>query len=324
MDPNNSSRVDAHIARRLAALRNVSDPDATPPVGDVITRRSNARGMFERVMADRRTLSEVDAVGFDLHRDAGIVVAMTWYHLSGQPQPGPAVLYLHGGGMIMAMAEMRAPYDWLMREYVSRTGVPILLVDYRVAPEWPDPVPVQDCYAAWRWLAQHSEELGVDPGRLAIMGDSAGGGLAAGVSLLIRDEGGHAPVAQLLIYPMLDDRPARIDRALAPVVTWSYADNETGWRALLGARRGGTDVSPYAVPARMIGLTGLPPAYVEVGELDIFRDESVDYARRLAQSGVSTELHIHPGCPHAYDLLAPDAPVCRRAFHDRVRRLTAL
>jgi acetyl esterase/lipase len=213
-------------------------------------------------------------------------------------------------------------YDAAVRGYVAASGVPMLMVDYRVAPEHSGSGPVEDCYAALCWLAEHGGELGADPARLAVAGDSAGGGLAVGVSLMARDRGGPALALQLLIYPMLDDRTTTPDPELPPeFLTWTYEDNVTGWGALRGDR---AELSVYAAPARAEDLTGLPPTYLDTGDLDIFRAEDVDYARRLSAAGVPTELHVHPGCPHAFEGLAPDADVSRRVVADRVRRLRAL
>ena len=154
------------------------------------------------------------------------------------------------------------------------------------------------------------------------MGDSGGGGLAAGVVLMAHDR--DVPLArQVLIYPMLDDRNTTPDPNLAPFAGWSYDDNYTGWHALLGDRIGTDDVSEYAAPARAADVSGLPPTYIETGELDIFHDESIEYARRIAASGTSIELHVHPGCPHGFDRLG-DIPVVRRAFADRHRVLRSI
>jgi acetyl esterase/lipase len=145
------------------------------------------------------------------------------------------------------------------------------------------------------------------------------------VSLLARDRGGPALALQLLIYPMLDDRTVTPDPALPPeFLTWTYEDNVTGWGALLGDLAGGDEVSAYSAPARATDLSGLPPTYLDVGDLDIFRDENVLYAQRLSIAGVPTELHVHPGCPHAFEALAPEADVSQRVMADRVRRLKAL
>ena len=147
---------------------------------------------------------------------------------------------------------------------------------------------------------QHTDELRIDPARVAIMGDSAGGGLAAGVALLARDRG-VALARQVLVYPMLDDRTTVPDPELAPFAAWSYDDNYTGWHALLGDAIGTDDVPPSAAPARADDLSGLPPTYIDVGDLDIFRDEDIEYARRIAATGTTVELHVHPGCPHGFD-----------------------
>jgi acetyl esterase/lipase len=155
------------------------------------------------------------------------------------------------------------------------------------------------------------------------MGDSAGGGLAAGVCLAARDEG--IPVAQqLLVYPMLDDRTTVADPLITPFLTWTYDDNVTGWQALLGDLAGAGEAPPYAAPARATNLHGLPPTYLDVGGLDVFRREVLAYAEALAAAGVPVEMHLHPGCPHASDLLAPNAGSSRRAIADRVRRLRSL
>ena len=226
--------------------------------------------------------------------------------------------------MIMGMAELGPLYDWTVRGYVAASGVPMLVLDYRVPPEDPHPAPIDDCYAALSWLVAHAGELNVDPGRIAVMGDSAGGGLAAGVALMARDRGGPTIAQQLLIYPMLDDRTSVPDPQLEPFATWSYDDNLTGWAALLGDNRGAAGVSPYAAPARASDLSGLPATYIDVGDLDIFRDEDIAFARRLATAGTPTELHLYPGCPHAFDTLAPNAPVAMDAVAHRVRRLCSL
>jgi acetyl esterase/lipase len=222
--------------------------------------------------------------------------------------------------MILDWGRLGGLYDEVVRSSVAASGVPMLVVDYRVAPEFPHPVPLQDCYAALRWLAGHSAELGVDASRLAVMGDSAGGGLAAGVCLLARDRGGPPIAAQLLIYPMLDDRTGGGDRAGDTLLTWSYDDNATGWGALLGDRA----ATGYAAPARADDLAGLPPAYLDVGGLDIFVEEDVVFAQRLIAAGIPVELHVYPGCPHGFDLLVPDADVSQRVIANRVRYLASL
>jgi acetyl esterase/lipase len=278
--------------------------------------------MFDYVATTWRPVTGVEVDRHTVTTSDGASLDLTWYHTPAS-RPGSAVLYLHGGGMIFGLEHLGRVYDLAVRDYVATSGVPMLMVDYRIAPEHPHPTPVEDCYAALRWLADNAAVLGVDSTRIAVMGDSAGGGLAAAVCLLARDRGGPSVAAQLLIYPMLDDRAQVPDPQLLPFLTWNYDDNITGWGALLGESAGGASVSPYAAPARATDLTGLPATYIDVGDLDIFRNENIAYARRLSDAGVPTELHVHPGCPHAFEALARSADVSQRAIGDRLRRLRA-
>jgi acetyl esterase/lipase len=201
--------------------------------------------------------------------------------------------------------------------------VPFLSVDYRLAPEHPHPTPVEDCLAALAWLRSTAPGRSVNQNRIAVMGDSAGGGLAAATAIVARERNIQL-AKQILIYPMLDDRTTTPDPFLVPFAGWSYDNNHTGWHALLGDHVGMQDVSPKAAPARLVDFEGLPEAYVEVGELDIFRNEAIEYARRLSAAGVSAELHVHPGCAHGYDRADRSIGVVGRAWEDRVRALTSL
>jgi acetyl esterase/lipase len=232
-----------------------------------------------------------------------------------------AALYLHGGGMILGSIDL---FDATLARYASASGVLMLAVEYRLAPEHPYPAAVEDSYAGLEWLAGNARELGVDPDRIAVMGDSAGGGLAAGVAIMARDRNGPAIARQILLFPMLDDRTTTTDRHLEPFALWTYDDNTTAWQALLGGDAGAANVPPYAAPARVDDATGLPPTYLEIGQLDIFRDEVLAYARLLGRAGVEVELHLHPGAPHEFETIAPAAAVSRRAVADRIRVLAGL
>lgn len=228
---------------------------------------------------------------------------------------GPGVVLLHGGGMIMGdrFLGVQQVLDW-----VDRFDAVVVTVEYRLAPEHPDPLPVEDCYAGLVWAADHADELGIDPARLLVAGSSAGGGLAAGVALLARDRGGPALAGQVLVYPMLDDRGTSVSsRQYVRVGVWDRGSNETGWGALLGERRGTGAVSIYAAPARASDLAGLPPAYIEVGSAEVFRDEDVAYASRLWEHGVQAELHVWPGSFHGADLLAPTTALARASLQAR-------
>jgi acetyl esterase/lipase len=304
-----------------AALELMAPEDvAAPAVGDVATRRANAAQTFSYIASVLPPADDINRVDHTTTARDGTPIELRWFTKDGAAS-GPAVYYIHGGGMILGSLDL---YEAILRDIVSASGVPLLAVEYRLAPEHPHPTPVQDCYAGLVWLAEHAPELGVDPARIAIMGDSAGGGLAAATALMARDRGGPALARQILVYPMLDDRTTRPDPALVPFLTWTYDDNVTGWSALLGEGHAGDDVPAFAAPARAFDVSGLPPTYLDVGELDIFRDEDIEYARRLAASGTPVELHVHPGVPHGYEACAPDADVSRRTRADRIRVLKGL
>ncbi|OPG07213.1 alpha/beta hydrolase [Microbispora sp. GKU 823] len=242
------------------------------------------------------------------------------YRLAAQDGPLPGVYWIHGGGMVLGSPEAD---DARAGSYVRRVGCVVVSVDYRLAPEHPHPAPVEDCYAGLAWTAAHAADLGIDAGRLAVGGVSAGGGLAAGTALLARDRGGPALVLQLLLCPMLDDREVTPSgRSFDNAVTWNRGSNRFGWSALLGDAAGGEDVPAYAAPARAADLSGLPPAYVDVGELEVFRDECAEYALRLARAGVSVEFHLWPGAFHGFDTVVPGAALSRRARAERVAALT--
>jgi acetyl esterase/lipase len=199
----------------------------------------------------------------------------------------------------------------------------VISVDYRLAPEHPHPIPVEDCYAGLAWTAGQAGRLGIDAARIVIGGESAGGGLAAATALLARDRGGPALRFQYLVYPMLDDRNDS-SSALefgADWPVWPREMNVVGWRALLGDRAGEADVSSYAAPARATDLAGLPPAYIDCGDLEVFRDECINYARRLAGAGSVVELHIWPGVFHGWEGAAPEAAVTRQATAARLAAL---
>jgi acetyl esterase/lipase len=310
---------DPQFASVLNAIFEISGEPAQPTPGDWKSLREVIESQMSAMAAAMPRFSSVIVNSYSMANADGSSIALRW-HIKADTTPGAAVLYLHGGGMILGSLDL---YEPTVCEYVHATGVPMLAVEYRLAPEHPHPIPVEDCFAALRWLFDHARELNVDPARIAVMGDSAGGGLSAAVALLARDRG-LSLAKQILIYPMLDDRNMEPDPALAAFATWTYDNNRTGWTALLGDSRGGVDVPPSAAPARAIDLTNVAAAYIEVGELDIFRNEDIEYARRLAACGVSVELHVHAGVPHGFERIAPKSNVAQRAFVDRWRVISNL
>jgi len=227
---------------------------------------------------------------------------------AGTSASRPAILWIHGGGYMFGTGLGNDPR---LAQWAGALGCVVMSVDYRLAPEHPYPAALDDCSAALAWAVANADELRIDPARIAVAGASAGGGLAAALALLERDRGQHALAYQLLIYPMLDDRMTTASSALDTVV-WTPAANTIGWRAYLGQDPGATDLAPYAAAARVVDLSGLPPAWIGVGTLDLFRDEDIDYARRLLAAGLSTELHVYAGAPHGFESICPDTAIARR------------
>jgi acetyl esterase/lipase len=244
---------------------------------------------------------------------------------SGAAGPLPAVYHTHGGGMIVGSNRvgLGGVLDW-----AQELSLAVVSVEYRLAPEHPHPAPIEDCYAGLVWTAKHAAALGVDPELIVLAGGSAGGGLAAALALLARDRGGPALAGQLLMCPMLDDRNDTPSAAqMAGLGIWNQGDNEVGWTALLGEARGGPDVSPYAAPARAEDLSNLPPAFIDVGSAETFRDEDVAYASRIWQAGGNAELHVWPGGCHGFEQLAPHAAISAPAQQARngwIRRTLGL
>ncbi len=231
----------------------------------------------------------------------------------------PALLWIHGGGYVIGNADLADPQA---KSIVATTGCAVVSVDYRLAPETPHPGPVEDCYAALKWLYTNAGELGVDTTRIAIGGDSAGGVLTASLALLTRDRGEVPLVLQLLIYPMLDDRTVTTadPHPYTGEYIWTADSNRLGWAALLGQEPGGPDVSPYAAASRAEKLEGLAPAFIGVGTLDLFLEEDMEYARRLMRAGVPTELHVYPGAFHGFPMAA-HAQVAQAFVQDQLNAL---
>ncbi len=242
-------------------------------------------------------------------------VRVRLYRPKNLQRPAPALLWIHGGGYIMGRPEID---ELSSAAYAQELGILVAAVDYRLAPEHPFPAPLEDCYAALRWLHSEAAQLGVDPDRIAIGGASAGGGLAAALAQLAHDRKEVKPVFQLLIYPMLDDRTAlRTDIDGTNHRLWNHSSNVFGWSAYLGQAPGAASVPAHAVPARRTDLSGLPPAWVGVGTFDLFHDEDLAYAQRLKDSGVACEVLVVPGAYHGFDAVSRGAQVVRqfRASH---------
>jgi acetyl esterase/lipase len=218
----------------------------------------------------------------------------------------PAVLHIHGGGFIVGRMDDTIPASQQLAEELDCV---VVEVDYRLSPETRFPGPLEDCHAALVWLHANADELGVDRTRIAIKGESAGGGLAAMVALAARDRRSVPLCCQILIYPMLDDRTGSTRRVppFIGTIGWNEAGNAVGWSSLLGQPAGRPTIPAGSVPARVADLGGLPRTFIGVGSIDLFVDEDIAYARRLVEAGVPTELLVAPGAFHGFDFVVPEA-----------------
>ncbi len=253
----------------------------------------------------------VQCVDFTLPGYHGVDIAVSVISRKDHVRPGPGIYHIHGGGMVMAnrFAGAADLVAWALK-----FDAVCVTVEYRRAPEHPDPIPVEDCYAGLAWMAAHAQELRIQPERLIVFGGSAGGGLAAGTTLLARDRGGPPLFGQLLQCPMIDDRNETVSSyQMQGLGIWDRVSNLTGWTALLGDRRGTAEVSSYAAPARATDLSGLPPTFIDVGSAEVFRDEAVAYASALWAAGGDAELHVWGGAFHGFSQMAPDAAISRAA-----------
>jgi acetyl esterase/lipase len=303
---------DPELEAALTALADGVPQTVTPDMIGPMRRNPRVRVTAEMALAAGIVTRDVRVPGLD-----GASLVATVLEARGRRRGGPALAYLHGGGMIVGdrWSGVGALFDWL-----HRYDAVAVSFEYRLAPEFPDPYPVEDCYAGVRWLRENAGELGADPQRVLLVGTSAGGGLAAGVTLLMRDRGDSPLLGQLLMYPMLDDRDRSVStQQIDGVGVWDRGSNRTGWTALLGDRRGTPDVSIYAAPARATDLSRLPPTFIDCGSAEVFRDEDVAFASAIWAAGGQAELHVWPGGFHGFEGYAPQAALSQQMRDTRDR-----
>ncbi len=303
-----SDDVQTYQAHYMASLIAAAPHDVRgrlAEIGDVILDETSIAALRGRQLRDPGTPSgAVEHIDHLVSGDPDVPIRL--HRERGVTHPRPCLISIHGGGYVIGS---HLGDDGRFDRWAPVLRCVGVSVGYRLAPETPFPGPLEDCYSVLRWVHDNAVELGVDRDRIGIIGGSAGGGLAAGLALLARDRA-EVPVAfQVLSYPMLDDRPrSPSKRAGAPV--WPTASNQFGWHAYLG---GLEDIPGYAVAARAEDLTGLPPAFITVGNLDGLLDEDIDYARRLIAAGVPTDLHVFADGPHAFDSMLPGTAIAQRA-----------
>ena len=310
---------DPEIASVLTAFMNEVGTAQPPAPGDVLAHRAMIDAASEMIFSTFPDTPDVLRKEEVVKTADGAEFAAHWYYVP-RTDAGAAVVYAHGGAMIAGSAAIFGP---LIRQYVALTGVPFLAVDYRLAPEHSENGLSQDVFRATEWLIENAESHGVDPTRISVMGDSGGGGLAAAAAIRARDAG-VALARQILIYPMLDHRNLEPQPWLEAFAMGAYEQNRMAWAAVLGQEAGRPGMSPYLSPAVLTDFSGLAPAFIEVGEIDIFRDEGLSYAQRLFAAGISCELHVYAGAPHGYDVIAPVTALTQRAMAQRVALLRSL
>ncbi|MCU0260507.1 MAG: alpha/beta hydrolase [Ilumatobacteraceae bacterium] len=288
-------------------------PGGFNAIADLPTRRQALDAVVAEMSKDAprpdHVVSEDHTVpGLDGDPDLWVRV----YRNTSVTGPTGGLYFIHGGGMVLGSVQQS---DLQAITFCDQLGCTVVSVEYRLAPEHPHPAPVRNCYAGLRWTAEHAAELGIDPDRLVIHGPSAGGGLCIATSMMARDHGGPALALQVATYPMIDDRnETPSSHLVTDVGIWDRSANIEAWAWYLG----GAEADQYAAPARATDLAGLPPTFIDVGTVDLFRDEDLAFAARLVQAGVPTELHLYPGAYHASEGFAPTAALSQRIMATRL------
>ncbi|MEU8872878.1 alpha/beta hydrolase [Streptomyces javensis] len=309
--------LDLELAAVFAASAGDTPAEPLAP-GDWKTWRDSVAAVYPTLTADLDR-PEVRHQVFTAATTDGAHIDLHWFAPPGGTGPTAAVVHAHGGGLVAGEVAHFAPF---IAQYVAASGVPFLSVEYRLAPEVTGETLGDDVCTGLNWLIQHADKLGVDTARIAVMGESAGGTLAATTAIRARRDG-IGLARQILVYPMLDNSDAPLDPHLRTFSTDLHTLRNTAWQVVLGDAHA-DDAPATIVPARLEDATGLPPAYLEVGELDAFRNETLAYAQRLWSAGVSAELHVLPGLSHGWDHFAPRISVHAPVHARRVTLLKSL
>jgi len=308
--------------------RDLIDPEARVPLDQLLEALPGGFNAIEDIVQRRATVEALLA-GIEVPDNPNVVkedrtvpgpdgepdISVRIYRPRNAEGTLPGIYFIHGGGMILGNIQGEDPVATLLCDQV---GAVVVSVEYRLSPEHPHPAPVEDCYAGLKWMAANAADLGYDPDRLGLYGGSAGGGLVIATALLARDRGGPAVKFMMPIYPMIDDtNETASSQEITDIGIWDRSGNIEAWAWYLG----GKPADQYAAPTRAEDLAGLPPAFIDVGTVDLFRDEDIAFAQRLMQAGVPTELHIHPGSYHAAETFAADAALSKRIWALRIDAL---
>ncbi len=307
IDPESRAFLDALLKRV---------PGGFGAIPDINERRAALKRLFEEITAglppNRNVVTEDGVVpGAEGSPDIGVRI----FRPASATGVLPGIYHIHGGGMVQGSIDEESLTAAMLCEKVNSV---IVSVDYRLAPENPYPAAVEDCYAGLLWMVRNSNRLGLEPERLAVCGGSAGGGLAIATALMARDQGGPPISLMVALYPMIDDRNETLSsHEITNIGVWDRDTNREAWDWYLD----GKPADGYAAPARAEDLSGLPPAFIDVGEIDLFRDEDIDFAARLLHAGVPTELHVYHGAYHASEVIAPEADLSKLIWRQRIEAL---
>ncbi len=310
-------RIDAESKPALDILWEAL-PGGLNGIPDIVARRAAYEAF--RAAAPKGEFSDLNVSDHSYSRPDGDL-SLRLYQPKHATEPAPGLIYIHGGGMIMGNLESQ---DEVLKTTASELGMPIASIDYRKAPEHPYPAAPEDCYAGVCWVFDNATALGMDINNIGLMGASAGGGLALATALMLRDREGPELKYLLPIYPMIDDRHhTASSKTVLDIGIWDREGSIEAWNWYLG------DSTPdaYAAPARAEDLSGLPPTYIDVGDLDLFRDEDILIAQRLSAAGVPVEFHLWTGAYHASELFAPQAALSQRIWATRyaaIRRFAGI
>ena len=318
-------QLDPEYAACLAALNEPALPPPSLELGDIAGRRQRFNTRIQKALSTSPIgTPNVTQRTHKILTPDGATITLEEFRPKNLSLPAttlsPAIYHIHGGGMILGNVAAFAPSIAIRAEIWK---LPIFSIEYRLAPEHPHPIPVNDCYAGLLWLHANAGDLAIDRSRIMVLGESAGGGLAAGLALMARDGNLSPRIAfQMLIYPMLDDRNLQPRPDIERYTKWRSEDSKTAWTALLGEAAGQEEAivgHEYTAPARVRSVGGLPPTYIDVGGLDYFAREGIEYAARLLDAGVRVELHVYPGLPHDFEGMGAGAGIVGGAMENRRR-----
>jgi len=303
-------RVDPELLQALGITRANAQSNDFHSNEEILEFRAGYNQDIDQNLAGLPSVEGVDIQEETLESFDGTMIKTRVYRPTGVVGTLPVLLWIHGGGYIVGRA---AQDDAIVCNHVKTLNCIAVSVDYRLAPEFPFPTALEDCYSTLKWAVDNAAAQGIDASRIAVYGVSAGGGLAAGLTQIARDRGEIAIMFQMLAYPMLDDRNTiKIADPDNEPLLWTSVKNRAAWTAYLGHEPGTNNTPPYAAPVRTENLEGLPPAYIYVGELDHFLGEDVEYAHRLMQAGVPTELHVYKNSSHGFNFFAPNMSESQR------------